>query len=305
MQLPFGKKKEFERVVPNGAIVITGASTGIGATAALHFAKLGYQVFAGVRKEADGESLRQQAGDHATNLHTLLVDVTNEEQVKAAAAQVAAQVGESGIVGLVNNAGIGVFGPLEFVAPKDLQRQFDVNVTGQITVTQNFLPLLRKGHGRIVTTGSIAGKFANPFTGPYAASKHALEALSDSLRVELKPWNIHVALLEPGSIKTEIWTKAETDVEEYLKNLPPEGHTLYGKMMGAVRKLTQSVARSGIAPENVAQVIDHALTSKSPKTRYLVGQDARMMRGLRMLPDPVRDNILYSTLNKIAAKPAK
>lgn len=300
MQLPFGLgKKEFVRVVPNGAIVVTGASTGIGRTCALHFAKLGYQVFAGVRKETDGENLRAQAG---TNLTPVLIDVVNLEQVKAAYAQVAESVGEKGIVGLINNAGVAVFGPLEFVQPAELNRQLEINVTGQVIVTQTFLPLLRKGHGRIVNIGSIAGKIANPFMGPYAASKHAMEAISDALRVELKPWDIQVALLEPGSIKTEIWNKAEVDAEEYLKNLPPEGHTLYGKMLGAVRRMAQSSARRGSAPELVAGLVDHALTSAKPKTRYLVGRDAQFAALIRALPDRRRDNLIYKMLSNLANK---
>jgi NAD(P)-dependent dehydrogenase (short-subunit alcohol dehydrogenase family) len=269
------------------AVVITGASTGIGAACALHLDRLGFRVFAGVRKPADGEALQRQASDQLT---PILIDVTDAASIAAAADTVAAAVGEAGLAGLVNNAGIGVVGPLEFLPIAELRRQLEINVIGQVAVTQAFLPLLRQGRGRIINMGSISGRVAMPFIGPYAASKFALEALSDSLRVELRPWGIEVSIIEPGPITTPIWEKSRALADELIQNLPQRGHDLYGEAIGIARKTIINSGQAGIPPDKVAHVVAHALTARRPKTRYLVG------RGLwfavlfaKFVPDRLRD----------------
>src|SRR3954471_14417569 len=170
-----------------GAVVITGASTGIGATCAAHLSSLGFRVFAGVRKPEDAERAREAGHEPLT------IDVTDPESIRSAVEQ----VGDAPLSGLVNNAGIAVAGPLEFIPIDEFRRQLDVNVVGQVAVTQAFLPALRRSRGRVVFVGSIAGRSALPFLGAYAASKFAVEAVTDALRVELRPWGIDVAVVEP------------------------------------------------------------------------------------------------------------
>ena len=275
-------------------IVITGASTGIGEACALRLDKLGYRVFAGVRKEADGERLKQKASGR---LSPITLDVTDAATISSSADTVRAAVGDAGLFGLVNNAGISVVGPLEFVAPEDLRRQLEVNVVGQIAVTQAFLPFIRQAHGSIVNIGSIAGRVATPFLGPYTASKHAMEALTDSLRQELRPWNINVAIVEPGSIATPIWGKAQAEADEMEKNLPEEALKLYGKSFTAMRAAAREFEEAGIPADEVAKFVEHALTAKRPKTRYVVGRDAQIQRVLaKVVPDRIRDRLIASQL---------
>jgi len=269
------------------AVVITGASTGIGEACALRMDRLGWRVFAGVRREADGERLKQQASDR---LSPVLVDVTEHASVASAAETVGAAVGEAGLAGLVNNAGIGVGGPLEFLPLDELRRQLEVNVVGQIAVTQTFLPLIRKARGRIVNMGSISGKMASPFTGPYGASKFAMEALTDSLRMELRPWGISVSIVEPGSIATPIWDKARASADEVERALPQEAHEHYDSAVAAMLKAVDQFAARGIPADAVARAVAHALASRRPRTRYVVGFDATVQRLLAALvPDRLRD----------------
>ena len=213
------------------AVVITGASSGIGEACALRLDKAGWRVFAGVRKEADAERLKQEGSERLT---PVFMDVIDEGSIMKAEETVRNAVGEVGLAGLVNNAGVGIHGPLEFLLLEDLRRQLEVNTIGQIAVTQAFLPLIRKGRGRIVNIGSIGGKMATPFLGPYSASKFAMEALTDSLRQELRPWDIHVAIVEPGSIATPIWDKGQAGADEMEQKLPEEAMKLYGTAVDAM-----------------------------------------------------------------------
>lgn len=271
----------------NQTVVITGASTGIGAACALYLDRLGWRVFAGVRKPADGEALRQQASDRLT---PLLLEVTDAAAITAAADAVTTAVGEAGLTGLVNNAGITRGGPLEFLPVAELRQQFEVNVIGQIAVTQAFLPLLRQGPGRVVNMGSISGRVAMPFMGPYAASKFALEALTDSLRLELRSWGIHVAIIEPGPIATPIWQKSLTTADELTHTLPPAGYQLYQAAMARARQRLVKASQAGIPAEVVAELVAHALAAKRPKTRYPVGRGVRMAILLaKFAPDRLRD----------------
>ncbi|MFL5845020.1 MAG: SDR family oxidoreductase [Solirubrobacteraceae bacterium] len=249
----------------SGLIVITGASTGIGRAAAQRMAAKGYDVLAGVRKEADGEAIA------AERITPVIVDVTNAEQVAA----LAAAVGDRPLAGLVNNAGIGVSGPLEFIPLDEFRRQYEVNLFGHVAVTQALLEALRRARGRIVNTGSVGARTPLPFTAPYGSSKAALWALGEALRGELRPWGIHVATVEPGAIATEIWDKATQDTAAVVEALPARGRELYGTTLGKVGDIVANVSAGAIAPEKVADVIEHALTSPKPKDRYLIGKDAR------------------------------
>ena len=266
-----------------GAVVVTGASSGIGKACALALDKLGHRVFAGVRKEADGKALAAQA---SPGLTPVILDVADEGSIAAAARAVADALAGAPLLGLVNNAGIAVAGPQEFLALADWRRQFEVNVFGVVAVTRAFLPLLRRAErrARIVNMSSISGRVAAPFLGPYAASKHALEALTASLRLELHPWGIHAATIEPGSVLTPVWDKAEKELGPAMARLPPEARERYGAASEAYsKKLFARARKEGCPPERVAEAVVHALTARRPRRRYLVGADARAVTALRWL----------------------
>ena len=276
----------------SGAVVVTGASTGIGRATALRLAQQGFRVFAGVRKQKDAVDLEQCA----PNLTPLILDVTDAEQLEAAVATVTEAVGENGLQGLVNNAGISGGAPTEFMPIDDLRGMLEVNVVGVVATTQAFLPLLRKGRGRIVVIGSVGGRLAVPFLAAYSMTKAAVSALCDSLRGELRPWGIGVSLVEPGAIKTPIWEKGIRDVEAAIETWPEQAVELYGEVIPTLRATTEKLARSAIAPDNVAKVVEHALTASRPKTRYLVGTDARVQAIIRRVPDRARDVMVAKTL---------
>lgn len=272
------------------SVVITGASTGIGAACALHLARLGFLVFAGVRKLQDGATLQQQEG---SGLIPLLLDVTDGDTIRKAQAIVAERVGSVGLYGLVNNAGIAVVGPLEAVPIQDLRRQLETNVIGQIAVTQAFLPLIRKARGRIVNMGSIAGRGAMPLMGPYSGSKFALEAMTDALRLELQQWGIEVSIVEPGAIATPIWEKSGKDAADLETAMPIEIRTMYTALVAAVRKVVGEAAKRAISVDAVAEAVEHSLTASRPKTRYLVGTDAKLRAlMIKLLPDRLSDAVL-------------
>lgn len=278
--------------VTSRAVVVTGASTGIGEACALRLDRMGFAVFAGVRKQADAEALRGKASDR---LMPLSLDVTRPQDIERAVGMVAEAVGDEGLAGLVNNAGIAVGGPLEFLPIDALRHQLDVNLVGQVAVTQAFLPLLRRGAGRIVNIGSVSGIMAFPFLGAYSASKFALEAVTDALRVELRPWNIDVAIIEAGEIETPIWSKSLAAADEMIATLPPQGRAWYGTVLAGLRdRLAQ---RRGLPADHVARVVVHALTAPRPKTRYVVGRGARLKILLwQVLPDRLRDWLITRRL---------
>ncbi len=271
-----------------GAVLITGASSGIGEACALRLSGHGFGVFAGVRKESDGAALQQKSAA----IVPVLIDVTNGASITGAASAVATAVGEAGLAGLVNNAGVAFPGPIEFIELNDLRAQLEVNVIGQIAVTQAFLPLIRKSSGRIVNIGSIAGRAAAPFVGAYAASKFAMEALNDSLRQELRPWGIGVSIVEPGLIATRMLDKGMSTADEAERKLPAHARELYGSAITALRKATEKAARDAHPADAVARVVEHALTSRRPKTRYLVGMEAHLQAVIaRVIPDRLRDRL--------------
>jgi NAD(P)-dependent dehydrogenase (short-subunit alcohol dehydrogenase family) len=270
-----------------GAVVITGASTGIGAVSATHLAGIGFRVFAGVRKPEDAERARD------SGLEPLTLDVTDADSIRFAVEQ----VGDAPLAGLVNNAGIAVAGPLEFIPVDEFRRQLDVNVVGQVAVTQAFLPALRKTRGRVINMGSIGGRVALPLLSPYAASKFALEAITDSLRRELRPWGMHVAIIEPAAIATPIWDKSRAANEELAKDAPPEAEELYGKLIERIRAETIELSRTGLPPIEVAKAVEHALTADKPKTRYLIGRAAKgRAAAAALLPDRAFDALIARTL---------
>jgi NAD(P)-dependent dehydrogenase (short-subunit alcohol dehydrogenase family) len=272
------------------AVLITGTSTGIGAACALDLDQRGFLVLAGVRKEEDAQRLRERA---SPRLQTLILDVTNREQIAAAVQTVEQCVGEAGLAGLVNNAGILIPGPLEVVGLDLLRRQLEVNVIGQVATIQAFLPLLRRGRGRIVNVGSIAGRMAPPYLGAYAASKAALESVTDSFRVELRAWKIPVSIVEPDSVDTPIWDKLQTEADGLDAHVAPEIGKLYDRDILEMRKAGVRMDRRAMSVQRVVRAVRHALTARRPKTRYPVGWRAQL--GTRILPllhDRLRDWIM-------------
>jgi NAD(P)-dependent dehydrogenase (short-subunit alcohol dehydrogenase family) len=275
-----------------GTVVVTGASTGIGRACALRLAARGFDVLAGVRREEDGERLREAAGANGS-LTPLRLDVTDADSVRDAGAAVEERTGQRGLAGLVNNAGVGTGGPLEFIPLDDIRRQFEVNLIGQIAVTQAMLGALRNGRGRIVNMGSIGGRTPAPFVGPYSASKAALRATSESLRRELRPWGIWVATVQPGTIATPIWDKGAATAQEARGRFPEGTDALYGDVLDGIVATTEKMAAAGIPPEKVARVVEHALTARRPRRDYVVGRDAKMQIALdRVLPTRVFDGLV-------------
>ena len=271
-------------VAATGTVLVTGASTGIGEATARHLRGLGFDVVAGVRKDEDAERLG------AAGIDTLRLDVTDSASIEALRARFA----EAPLFGVVNNAGVAVAGPLEFIPIDDLRRQLDVNLVGQMAVTQAVLPALRRARGRIVNVSSIGGRLALPMVGPYAASKFGLEGLSDSLRREVARFGIEVVLIEPGGVKTPIWKKSTAAADEMADGMPPEAEQLYGKLMDTIRAESVKISeKTGIEPGEVAEAIGTALTASKPKTRYLVGKDAKGRWAIaKRVPDRVMDRLI-------------
>ena len=268
-------------------VLITGASTGIGRATALGLAASGWTVLAGVRKTADGEALRAGGGERVIPLE---LDVTDTEQIERAAERVG-ELAPGGLDALVNNAGSAVGGPLELISMDDLRRQFDVNFFGHVAVTQALIPALRRARGRIVLISSVGGLLTTPYLAPYHASKYALEAAANSLRLELARSHIQVALIEPGSVATPIWEKNRGQVDEF--SVPEELREQYGHVPAAMAKALHNTARRGIPPERVAQTIERALSARRMRARYLIGRDAyAMVWASRLLPDLLFDRLL-------------
>lgn len=266
--------------------LITGASTGIGRVSALRLDAEGWRVFAGVRREEDAESLRQAASER---LVPLMLDVTDAAQIASAAER----IGEAGLDGLVNNAGVAVPGPLEALPIDDFRRQIEVNMTAQVAVTQAMLPAIRSSRGRVVFITSIGGLMAFPMFGAYHAAKFGLEAVGDVFRRELRPWGISVSVVEPGSIATEIWDRGQSEADAFLERASDDQVELYGDAIAAYREVARQTAARGIPPEKVAKAISRALTARRPRTRYLVGADARAQAFFnRLLPDRLVDSVI-------------
>jgi NAD(P)-dependent dehydrogenase (short-subunit alcohol dehydrogenase family) len=274
--------------MPSGTVLITGASSGIGEATALHLKGLGFDVVGAVRKDEDAERLRSRG------LRAVKLDVTDADSIAAARAS----LGDAPLAGLVNNAGVAVASPLEFLPIDQLRHQLEINLIGQVAVTQQFLPALRAGRGRIVNVSSIGGRVALPLVGAYNASKFALEAISDSLRRELMPHGVDVIVIEPGGVKTPIWRKGNETADEIQSGLPPEAEQLYGPMVEALRRESTRISeQSGIEPREVAEAIGKALTAAKPRTRYLVGRDAKLRaRVAKVMPDRMMDRAILKQL---------
>jgi NAD(P)-dependent dehydrogenase (short-subunit alcohol dehydrogenase family) len=262
--------------------LVTGASTGIGRASALHLAGLGFHVLAGVRDPADAPD----------GLEPLRLDVTSEEDVAAAAERVGAE-----LHALVNNAGIALSGPVEVVPIDEWRRIVDINLLGQVAVTRALLPAILRARGRVVNMSSIGGRVANPLFGPYSATKFALEAVSDALRREVAAHGVRVISIEPGGIATPIWGKGLEDGRRISKDMSDEAARRYAKLIPAVTKVAERLARDGLPPEAVAEVVGKAVTARRPRARYVVGRDAKVQAiAARLLPDAAMDALIRRAL---------
>jgi NAD(P)-dependent dehydrogenase (short-subunit alcohol dehydrogenase family) len=275
------------------SVVVTGTSTGIGWGTAKVLIAHGFRVFGSVRKTADAERLSAEFGDAFV---PLLFDVTDEAAVRAAAAQVRAELGGEKLAGLVNNAGVAVAGPLLELPLAEFRHQIDINLTGVVITTQAFAPLvgtdrsLRGSPGRIVNISSVGGKNAIPFLAPYAASKFALEGLSESLRRELLPFGIDVVVVAPGAVATPIWSKAEqVDVTPYL-------NTPYATALERMRAYMLTLGKTGLPPERIGEAVYHALTAAKPKVRTTVTPRPLEDLMVRTLPKRVVDRMIGGRL---------
>ena len=268
------------------SVLVTGASRGIGRATALRLARHGWQVHAGVRRAEDGASLQAEAPRDA--VHPVTLDLRDPEQIAALPQAVGGQLDA-----VVNNAGIVVGGPVEALALADLREQLDINVVAQVAVTQAVLPMLRASKGRVVFVSSVSGRVSTPFMGAYTASKFAIEALADSLRIELRPWGIPVVLVEPGSIDTDLWRNALDVADETEAKMSAEHRRLYSRQLTGMRKTVAMVQRRTSPVDKVAVAVERGVTASRPRARYLVGSDARAQVAMRgALPTRVLDAVL-------------
>jgi NAD(P)-dependent dehydrogenase (short-subunit alcohol dehydrogenase family) len=278
-----------------GAVLVTGASSGIGEATAFHLGSLGFRVFGGVRKDADAERLSERGGERLTPVK---LDVTDAGSIDSTREQID-EAAPEGLSGLVNNAGVSVTGPVEFIPIDEFRRQLEVNLLGQVAVTQAFLPAIRRARGRIVNVSSIGGRIALPLMSPYNASKFALEAVSDSLRREVRRFGVHVAVIEPGAIRTAIWEKGTVAADEMMEGAPPEAEQLYGELVRGMRAQADEATGRAIEPVEVARVVEHALTAARPRTRYVIGRDAKLRARLSgLLPDRAFDRLIERALSR-------
>ncbi|MFP4101016.1 SDR family oxidoreductase [Coleofasciculus sp.] len=272
------------------SVFISGASSGIGRACAIYLSEMGYQVFAGVRKQDDAEKLKYESGNE---IIPIFLDLTDENSIREAAKTTQHLSESCPLVGAINNAGIVVVGPLECIPISEFRQQFEVNVIGQLSLTQAFLPLLRRTQGRIVNIGSDYGRVASPILGPYCASKFALKALTDSLRMEVKAWEISVSIVEIGTINTPIWDKSIRSNEKIWDNFTDESKKLYSFMLQAVKDKAGELGKNGLPPESVAKVVAKILEARKPKARYIVGLDSRLnILMSKFVPDSILDRLI-------------
>jgi NAD(P)-dependent dehydrogenase (short-subunit alcohol dehydrogenase family) len=253
--------------------LITGTSTGIGEACVARLAEKGWTVYAGVRRAEDGDRVKAQ---HPGDVRPVILDVAKRDDITRVIDDLTREVGDRGLQALVNNAGVGVGGPFEYISEEDWRWVFDVNFFAVVALTRAAIPLLRAGHGHVVHIGSIGGRVASPGLGPYSASKHALEALAESQRLEFARSGtpIKVSLIEPGEIATAIWDKADTSTDDIERQLDDAGRRRYGWLLDQARGF----------------IDEQALTATKPNARYLVGRDAKLAGHLlTRLPDRLRD----------------
>lgn len=265
------------------SVLVTGASRGIGLAVTRHMSERGWEVYAGARSDS---ALQELAG--MTGVRPVRLEITDRDSVAALTDALPAELD-----GVVNNAGIVVNGPVEGLTLDDLSRQFDVNVVAQIAVTQAVLPKIRAAKGRIVFISSVSGLITTPGTGAYCASKYALESLGDALRMELRPWGITVSLVEPGPIRTDIWGDILVDHDDMVAKLKAEHRALYARQLNGTRKLLARLQKTAADPQKVVDAVDHALTARRPKSRYLLDTASRVQKiVMGLTPTPVTDAAL-------------
>ncbi|UCF63661.1 MAG: SDR family NAD(P)-dependent oxidoreductase [bacterium] len=275
------------------AIVITGTSTGIGRACALHLDKLGFKVYAGVRNQIDGQNLRKEASE---NLTTINLDVTSAESIALAAGIIEKETSGE-LFGLINNAGIGRGGVLEVTPITEARALIEVNLIGLMAVTQAFIPMLRQAKGRIINIGSSSSFIAFPGASVYAASKFAVRAITDSLRRELKPFGMSVILVAPGVVESKIWDKGKAYIEKLRRSVPADIALLYIPLSKFADKLDSEMKK--IPAEEVAKAVAHSLTSKKPKSVYLVGSGAKRAVKLSHFPSDLLDWIIMKPIRKM------
>ena len=273
-----------------GAIFITGASSGIGRATAERLAKAGYDVIPGLRQP---DALPDPVKEPVT------IDLADASTIGPATQQVLDRANGQ-LVGLVNNAGYTVSGPCEALDVDDWRAQFEVNLFAHIAITRALLPALLANNGRVVNVGSIGGRMSSPFIGPYNSSKFAVRAWTDAMRMELAPHGVRVSLIEPGSIDTPLWQKGNELADEQLSKLTDEQQQRYAQQIAGARKAADFAASHGIPPDKCAKVIEHALTARNPKGRYLVGSDARMQAVFSMVPVSVSDRVMSTLLRRLS-----
>ena len=280
----------------NRSVLITGASTGIGKACAFHLDQLGFTVFAGVRKHEDRDIISNTGSDR---LKPIILDVTNEETILNAIKIISSET-DNTLFGLVNNAGIGISGVLEATPVEEFRKLLEVNVLGLHEVTKSFLPMLRQNKGRIVNVGSGSSFLAGPGTSSYAASKYAVRAITDSLRLELKHLGMHVSLVAPGAVQSAIWEKSKKYKEKLRKNAPEELKNIYELFVKAGDKIVDQI--HPIPAIEVAKAVEHALTAKKPKMVYLVGKDAKMAYRFSKYSKNLTDWLMLKHIENIAKK---
>lgn len=277
-----------------GTVLVTGASSGIGRATTTRLERSGYTVYAGVRQEDDGDSLLKEHPNG--RVIPVLLDVTKPDMLEAVRARLTTELEGSGLHGLVNNAGTILVAPLEFSELEEVRDQFEINVLAPLAMSQALLPLLRRAGGHIVNIGSVSGSFSTPFTGGYNASKAALRSMSDALRLELAPWNVHVTIIEPGTVHTPMWPRSLRHVQRLEQELPPTATALYGPVFDRMRDFILNA--QGVSADHVAAVIERSLRSERPRAYYTVGSDARFRLLLARLPARLRDFLVGTQLPK-------
>ncbi|GLY07952.1 MULTISPECIES: SDR family NAD(P)-dependent oxidoreductase [Actinoplanes] len=278
-------------------VVVTGASTGMGAAAARELARRGFHVLAGVRRDSDGDAIR------AAGVEPVILDITEPEHVAALAARIAADT--RAVHALVNNAGIQVNGPVEALPMEQWRWVFEVNLFGHIAVTQALLPALLRSRGRVINISSIGGRAAMATYGAYAGAKFALEAVSDSLRREVAPLGVDVIVVEPGGVRTEMAARGVATANDLAARMTPEQAERYDGLVRANNALMSSGTASGLTAEAAARVVVKAVTTRRPRSRYTAGRDAAMIIPLtRILSDRTLDRILAANLRRHYPKQA-
>jgi NAD(P)-dependent dehydrogenase (short-subunit alcohol dehydrogenase family) len=282
--------------------IVTGASTGIGAATARELARRGFHVLAGVRRDRDADAIR------GPGIEPLIIDITNPDHIQALGTRVCGDSQGRAVRALVNNAGIGVNAPFEAFPIDEWRRLFEVNLFGHVAVTQALLPALIRSKGRVVNISSVGGKVAMATYGPYAGTKFALEAVSDSLRREMAPFGVGVVVVEPGAVRTEMPGRAIATAHELASAMSPEQGQRYGPLVQAITAQTAShtTSGSGLPADAAAKVIAKAVTARKPRTRYTVGRDAALItRLVRFLPDRTLDRVLVAVLRPHFPKESK